>query len=400
MRHRAQPEPKHAILPSAPGGPRLAALPGLLLGLAVVPLVLLLPGGCAQSGYDLPPGGLAPAEAARLSVVVAQTRAQFPELSATGLPYSLRKVPPEEDAARPEPALQGQGVGVTPGLQMGEKPRVQALLLLDKVHYARGELQLTWPEGRQEVLRIAAYDHRGQPAENFDFSYLLLNAQGQARYLVLVGGTYEADGRWYSAYEGTLVIPAESDGVAGWSQAYKLDFGYRQPEPPEYVGLVEQAAQTLRATAAMVRDLERTRQRLADTAQALRELDAPAQAQKPGTPAARQKLQQEQATLRGESEDQTQALEARLVGYFKTRERIEAAYADFAGSNRFRWLDVPGRRKYHLQWQDTVGQNDRVDAQVQQFGTLAPDRHAVRLARQQAQAVVRQHANANRVPQP
>jgi hypothetical protein len=90
----------------------LAALLAPLLLLALLGALLA---GCAGEAARQGPGGMPALQAARISLVVAQTRAQFPELSGGAIPFEPRKPPAATPGSAPELALRGSGVGVQPG---------------------------------------------------------------------------------------------------------------------------------------------------------------------------------------------------------------------------------------------------------------------------------------------
>ena len=404
--------------PTPPVRPRFpVARKPALTGIGLTAAMLLL-SACAGERYDLPPGGLAPSEAAQLSLIAGQTRAQFPSLSEAHLPFALRKPPPEEEAQRPEPALKGEGVSVQPGIQTRDSHTVQALLLLDKTTYARGQLRVRFNGGPEETWRILAYDKRGSPTDDFDFSYLLLDPQGRVRYLVLIGGVFEDGGKRFAGYEGTLVLPGPGGSLSAWERAYKLNFGYRLPIPPVYQEQVDRSERMLSVQNGLLRDLERARDLMRDNERTLEAARASGTAASPApnptgaspaaapaakrapTPAELAALQQALAAAQTRVRTLSEQLETQFLEYFRVRTGIESAYAEFVESNRFRWANRAGQREYHQRWQETESQNARIDEQMARFLRLAPGYEKGMNARLEAQAAVRQYNNRQWLREP
>ena len=206
--------------------------------------------GCA--GKKLAPGGggVAPGVAAAVSAVVAQTRAQFPKLSATGIQYITREAPEKGQEQSPQLVLKGAGVGIAPGIQVSARVPMEIELYLGKPGYDRGyallsfgenlrikgklriEGKLSIGEKKAERWRIAAHDHRGRADEEFEFIYLLASPRGELWYLAVIGGGFEQGGEEFRGMEGTLIVPGEGGTVSKWKRAFKLDFGIRQPAIP------------------------------------------------------------------------------------------------------------------------------------------------------------------------
>ncbi|HEX7927272.1 MAG TPA: hypothetical protein VF678_06760, partial [bacterium] len=207
-------------------------------GIAALVLVLATLCACTPKTTELTGGGFAPGDGNKLSMAFAQARAQFPELSAQGLPYVMREA---QGKAAPELALQGSGVGFSRGLQLTERTKGAIKVFLDKATYAQGYVAVQLDGSGEQTWPIVAYELRGKASDRFEFSYLLAAPDGALRYLVLMGGAYAESGKDLLAYEGTLFIPTPGKGLESWARAYKFDFGFKYPAKPEYQVGVDEA---------------------------------------------------------------------------------------------------------------------------------------------------------------
>lgn len=362
-------------------------------------LLALLLGACAGSGLKPGPGGMPASDMARVSLVVGQTRAQFPSLSGTELPYETRK-PPEGPGAEPEPALFGTGAGVQRGIQTGERPRIRVELYLEKRNYAGGHARLTLADGSKERWDVVAFDQRGEADERFDFTYLLSDPEGRMRYLVVIGGSYESGGTRYHGYEGTLLVPGVGHDLQNWTRAYKVDFGYRYPVTPTYQSLVEQADSLFDKLDRNARDLKRLRSEEAGLAGDLAEARAqPATGEEAQQAQARRTdLEKQLGQVRARTKDLAAAMEQELLTYFGLRGQIADAYAAFVETNPYRWRDLEGKQAYYDAWKPVEFHHPRIDELVEAYLPAAPHPDRVREARTAAMAKVVQQNNWEKFP--
>ncbi len=358
-------------------------------------LVLLLALGsalaaCSSQGGRQGPGGVPAALAAKVSLVVAQTRSQFPELSGADIPYDAITPPDAASAGEPELALLGDGVGVEPGLQTDVRPRVKAALYLDKHAYARGTLELT-PQGQPaERWSIVAYDQVGSPGKTFNFTYVMANPAGQLRYLVLIGGRYSKDGADWLGYEGTLIQPGPDNDLERWTRAFKLDFGYRLPLVPAHQPKVERAE---RLFGELGRDMARLGRLRESISAAEGDLATLRNSEVPPEQAAgrEQRIADAQSQLevqRSERDALVNRTEATFVEYYGLRQAIEGDYAAFTRSNRYLWLDTDGRQDFYDRWKVVEYHHPRIDALVSDFLTYKEHGGQVLDARKAAMAAI------------
>jgi len=364
---------------------------GLMLALALGVALA----ACSSQGGRQGPGGVPAALTAKVSLVVAQTRSQFPELSGADIPYDAITPPDAASAGEPELALQGSGVGVEPGLQTGSRPHALVALYLDKRAYARGTLELT-PQGQPaERWSIVAYDQVGSPAKSFSFTYVMANPAGQLRYLVLIGGRYRKDGADWLGYEGTLIQPGPDNDLERWVRAFKLDFGYRLPLVPAYQPKVEQAERLFSELGRSMARLERLREGLSAAEGDLATLRSsevpPEQAARRG-----QRIADVQARLdaqRGERDALVKRTQAAFVEYYGLRQAIAGDYAAFTRSNRYLWLDTDGRQEFYDRWKVVEFHHPRIDTLVSDFLTVSDQGGPVLDARKAAMAAVTEQDN-------
>lgn len=359
----------------------------------------MLAAGCSNSILGGAAGGIPAADARRLSLIVLQTRSQFPELSGTDLPFKARPAPPE-DGAKPELALQGDGVSVEPGLQSGEHTRLRAALYLDKHDYALGWLEVTVGDRANERWPIVAYDRRGDPQGEFHFIYVLALPDDRLRYLVLIGGPYEKDGERYHGFEGTLIEPGPGRNLEGWRRGYKLDFGYRFPAVPAHQRKVDQAVQAFRDIRADVEKLESLRRRISKAAG---ELDAlrgarpgPEQADANRKAIADQEKRLEE--LNTEHDTLVGTTEKRIVAYYGLRKAIATEFAAYTKSNAYLWLDTQGKQAAYDRWKVVEYHHPKIDELVRTFLTHQPDQARVLDARKAAMAEIWRQDNWSKDP--
>lgn len=395
-------EPFYTPHPARPCPDRLradrlhrSALPGLLaLALA------LAAGACSRAAPDAGPGGMPPLEAARASLVVAQTRSQFPELSGTEIPYETRKPPAEARDTEPEPALRGTGTSVEPGLQRGARERIAVVLHLEKRAYARGFLEVTREGAEPERWRVVAYDHRGQPPERFDYAYVLATPEERVRYLVLLGGRYEADGEAFLGFEGTLIVPGPGGELEAWRRAYKLDFGFRFPVVPAHQRKVEQAVTLFREVERDIARLRRLRKGIAAAEGDVTTLrnTAPAPEDADRHEAALRDAEARLENLQLERDGLVETTGAKLVRYYELRRAIAGEYAAFTQGNRYLWADRAGKQAFYDDWKVVEFHHPQIDNLVSAFLGLANDASRVLDARTAAMDAITRHDNWARNP--
>jgi hypothetical protein len=346
--------------------------------------------GCRQPAGPPPvSGGLARGDAARLSLLVAQSRAQHPELSATGLRPAPRRA--ADGASRPaELALRGNGLGVRPGVQIGEPQPVALALFLDKSHYHAGYARLSFAGQPEETWRIVAYDARGDPKEAFELLYALADPESRVRYLGVLGGYFEQEGRRFLAFEGTLVIPGKGARLEDWERIYKIDFGFKHPAEPLFLAEVERANGLFAGLQQAVAGLGARRDRIELARREREELarQAPSSGQAPGR---EEELARRDAELVGMRDEQTRAAkeaEALLLGYWALRVSIDTHFAEFAESNAYRWHDRAGQQAWYDQWRQVEFHHPRIDEWQRTLAGFLPDGTALDQARAQAMAVI------------
>ncbi|HKI96962.1 MAG TPA: hypothetical protein VKB51_00675 [bacterium] len=374
---------------------------GALLALSVLAPAL---GACSAERTSQGTGGLPALEAARVSLVVAQTRAQFPDLSGTAIPYEPRKPPEKVAGTEPELALRGAAVGVQPGLQTGDKPKAQVALYLDKQAYARGYLELAPAGGKPQRFRIVAYDQRGGPRKDFDFMYVLATPGEQVRYLALIGGRYTQDGEDYLGYEGTLIEPGAGNDLEHWQRAWQIDFGYRLPFVPTHERKVDQAVDLFRQIQRDMDRLESLRGRITEDEAELKTQSAkqpPANETSDQAALRTQRLTNLQSrldALRVERDGLIETAEGRFVKYYGLRKAISEEYVAFTQSNRYLWLDAQGRQDFYDKWKVVEYHHPRIDNMVATFLTFRDHDAKVMDARAAAMAVITKNDNWARDP--
>lgn len=325
---------------------------------------------------------------------------QFPELSGTAIPFDARKSPDDTSGGAPEVALQGEGIGVQPGLQTGERPRIRVTLYLDKKTYANGYLEVTPATGATERWSVVAFDQQGTPRKRFDFTYVLATPAGQLRYLALIGGPYKQDGADYLGYEGTLIEPGAGNDLERWTRAYKLDFGFHFPVVPEHQRKVEQAVSIFRDLQRDMDALESLRERIAA---AEGELATLRNSEVPADQAARREQQiaedeKRLETLRSERDARVKSTEERFVSYYQLRLAISNEFAAFTRSNHYTWLDTAGKQAFYDDWKVVEFHHPRIDDMVSAFLTYEEHGGKVLDARSAAMTVITQNDNWSKDP--
>lgn len=376
--------PPHPAARAGARGPMHGAAAAALLALA------LLLGACAEP-ETLPPaaGGLARGDAARLSLLVRQTRAQFPELSAAGLRQGPQRTPPGDVTERASLTLVGEGQGFRPGVQVEAPQRIRLALYLDKTAYSAGYARVTLDDAPEADWRVVAHDLRGNTAEDFELILMLADAAGTLRYMVVLGGTYaEGDARW-RAFEGTLVVPGAGLRIDRWERLYKIDFGFRYPAVPLYVAEVNQAAELFTRLDRDMRQLETLRRQVRDAEQALDAAETEQQ-----TESRRQALNQARARFGSERDRARDA----LLRYYRLRREIAAHYAEYSESNPYRWKRLAAQQADYDHWKQVEFHHPRIDAIHDQLAGYDENRENLDQARRRMLDVVNRHNNWGRDP--
>ncbi len=329
--------------------------PARLLGAALGMLLA----ACATTELRQGPGGLPAEDAARVSLIVAQTRAQLPGRSATAVPYHARKLPGPGQVGAPELALRGTGVGVTPGLKRGQAPQVDLALYLEKRRYAAGYAKVGLPGAAEEIWPIVAYDQRGDATEAFDFTYVLATPAGNLRYLSVVGGRYEEGDDGFLGFEGTLVVPGAGNDLERWERAFKIDFGYRFPAIPLHQRKVEEAGRIFTELARDIRELERLKASLAARS------DPPPEDQDTGQTSAEAAAKSQ--SLRVAHSSLVDDTERRFLRYYYLRRTLSDDYVAFVTTNHYRWQDRAGKQAIYDAWKAVEFHHPRIDELVTGF---------------------------------
>jgi hypothetical protein len=353
--------------------------------------------GCAAQTAELSAGGFAAGDGGRLSLAVAQSRAQFPELSAQGLAYAMRES--KAGGGAPELALRGTGVGFSRGLQLKERGKGSIQLYLDKATYARGYAVVQLEGGAEEKWPIVAYELRGKAGERFEFSYLLAPPGGGLRYLVLLGGNYTDAGKEVLAYEGTLFIPAAGKPVDEWARAFKFDFGYKYPARAAYLAGVDEAESLFRELQRDVPAIQSLSERAAKTendAASARQTGDGATARRGPDPAA---LAARAGDLKAQLAQKIGETEAKALHYYEVRTAADNAYAAFVLTNPYTWRNIAGQADAYKRWQKVEFHHPAIDKLVETLVTFLPDPKRLESARSQAMALFAKNNNWDKNPE-
>ncbi|MCZ6842682.1 MAG: hypothetical protein O7G32_07615 [SAR324 cluster bacterium] len=362
----------------------------------------LLLAACTASGTLKPTGGgLAGGDAAAVSAVVAQTRAQFPALSAGGLAYTQRDAPAILDDKDLEAVLRGSGVGVSPGVQKGDKASAEFTVFLDKPAYSSGYVKISGEisknDGAEQTWRVVAYEHRGGADEDFEFLYLLRGPGDELRHLAIIGGAFTEGKEKFLGIEGTLVLAGRDGSLKAWQRAFKIDFGQRMPLVPEYQGLVEEAVQLFSRLRKRVPGLESLRARSARAEQELEKLTA-----SPSDAASQAKSQNAQTKLdelRTQYGGELSEAESIMARYFVRREKIAGAYAAFTATNQYTWALPAAQQGFFDTWKEVETHHPRIDDLARQLVGLLDDPGKVNKTRAAAMDAVKRNNNWGRNPE-
>lgn len=349
----------------------------------------LLIHGCASTSLPLSAGGFAAGDGGRLSLAVAQARAQFPELSAQGLAHEARDG--GESQIAPELVLQGDGVGFSRGLQLEERSKAALQLYLDKTSYARGYAAVRLEGREKQTWPIVAYELRGKASGRFEYSYLLAGPEGSLRYLVILGGGYSRDGVERLAFEGILLIPAPGKPLDEWARAYKFDFGFTFPARPDYQAGVAEAE-------ALFRELQRdvlALERLSEREEQVRAEAASARGAGGTGPT---QLEARAADLREQIRRLAAETEAKALRYYQVRTAVDNAYAAFVLTTPYTWRDVEGQSEYYRRWQQVEFHHPVIDDLVARLASRLADPDRLRKTRAEAMALFARNNNWDKDP--
>ncbi len=383
--------------------PRPALLPALLMaaGLALV-------AGCAQRDLDLGRGGLSAEDSAKLSLALAQVRAQAPAERISGLPYVARPEP--EGLPEPELALTGDASGLSRGFQTGPGPRLRLTLYLDKSSYTRGYAKVSRDGGAEQVWRIVAYELRGQADRDFQFTYLLAEPAGGLRTLLLLGGAYREGSADLAAIEGALLLPdpeprSRRYAQAEWQTAFPFAFVLKEPATPAYQALIAQADDLFRELEREVPDLDRLAQRVdAQAAETAAEAGA-----EPGTKAAStpssspsggspRRPEDRRVELEKQLKQRAALAQAKAVHYYQLRSEADTAFSAYLGTNAYTWRDADGQQEAFTRWDKLAKQADPFEERVAHLLPYVPEPNHLEQARAAVLAVVAKNKNESRRP--
>jgi len=345
---------------------------------------LLAMGGCSSiqtSGFMSFPaerGGIASDQVLEVSNVVSRMRSEYPDLSATSVPYEGRSV--SGARALPAPALTGKGRAVSSGEPVSVK------LYLDKSSYSEGYVDVEWNGGARETLPIVAFDNKGRPNEVFDYIYLLRRGEGGLCYLVLVGGEYGGLNVKYVGFEGTLIVPGSNQSLETDAQVYKLDFGFRYPLPPEFEAHVRKAGELSgslykesRTILSKEAELDKVEEEL------VRLRNTPPAEDKAGAQEKRvRELEARATTLKEGGSSDKDYVESVFSEYFSLRRSVSDSYADFLSSNHYLWMDRESQLGYWKQWRKMQAYDEKVEEVFQPFLGLAGNPERLKEDRKQA----------------
>ena len=383
-------------------------LPTLRTGLLTIAGVVVV-AGCAQRDLDLGRGGLSAEDSARLSLALAQVRAQAPPERASGLAYAARPEP--EGLPEPELALTGEASGLGRGFQTGERPRLRLVLYVDKSSYTRGYAKVSRDGGAEEVWRIVSYELRGQADRDFQFTYLLAEPAGGLRTLMLLGGAYREGPAELTAIEGALLLPdpeprSRRYAPAEWQTAFPFAFVLKDPATPAYQTLTAQADTLFRELDREVPDLDRLAQRVEALSQeaaqeAVPETPAPPAAglapdraaRPPADPSAKRRNDLEQ-----QLKQRAALAQAKAVHYYQLRGEADTAFSVYLGTNAYTWRDADGQQDAFTRWGALGKQAAAFEERVAHLLPFVPEPNSLEQAHQAALATVARNKNESRRP--
>ena len=293
--------------------------------------------------------GTAPAvrpfpELPQVAAVVAEARAILPRVPAEARPPALAAPEPAPQPA-PRLALAGEGILLRPSAFPALPQRLRVELWLDERDPPGGYLLVSDAQGNARWPILDAYA-TGRREAAFAVTFRLSDPAARLRYLALLGVPYEAGGQRFRSFEGYLIHPAPGGAVSAQGAIYPIDFGYRQPEPPEPVVRARALEPALAALRAQLSEWQALGVRVAELQDAARRLR---EAQVPAEQAARQRqdladFAARVATGEVERKRAAAALRERLLAAYAGRAGLADAWNAFTESNAYRWRTAPERR--------------------------------------------------------
>jgi len=363
---------------------------------------VLLALGCARHDLDLGRGGVSAEDDARLSLALAQVRAQAPPERVSGLNYVPRAEP--EGLPEPELAVSGEGGSLSRGFQTGETSRVRIALYLDKSSYTRGYAKIGREGTAEELWRIVAFQLRGEAESDFEFTYLLADPGGNLRTLMLLGGMYREGKADRFAIEGVLFLPdleprRKAYAPGEWKTAYQFPFVLGEPVPPQYQTLTSEAGELERQLDRDVEELERLSQRLEALDAEGAKASGSVPPEKEGS-AIQEKAESRRAGLGKQLRERAAQAQANAVNCLHVRALADSAFAAYLRSNAYAWRDADGRQAAFERWDALDKQAGALEERIARLLPYAPEPHVVEEVRAATEAAVAKNRNASRRPAP
>jgi len=345
-----------------PTGQRRAAAgpwPWMRRAVPVLAALAGIGGGCAHNSLDLGRGGLPADDDARWSLALAQARSEAPQDRLSGLVYESRPEP--AGLAGPELALTGEADSLTQGFQTAPRSHLRLSVYLDKSTYTRGYLKVSLDGAAEETWPFVAYQLRGDPGGDFQFTYLAADPAGALRTFMLIGGGFRKNGDDLTAIEGALFLPAERPKTgrfspAAWRTAYPVAFVRDEPRQPAYDVLAARSVEVARDLERLDGELDRVSKRLEGLRTARN--TAPGEAAQPGAPppsggaaaSATPPDEARRADLQLQLHRLAEEAQANAIRYFELRGESDSLFAAYLTGNAYRWRDADGRREAFARW--------------------------------------------------
>lgn len=325
------------------------------LGLRILLPVLFVGAlaACDANRRDAAPGppngrsqGTLP-EVGDLAEIVAETRAILPRIPAHARPVAL---PPAGQGSAPRRVLIGEGRLLRPSAFPRLPHKLVVEVYLDRRSPPGGYLSITDVRTAGAKWPLLSGDTKGDRDGAFTYAFRVSDPARRLRYFVLLAVPYEAGGRAFRAFEGYLIHPANDGALSAQGAIYPIDFGYRQPEPPEPVlaakalaGRIAELQGQYAAWQALARRLEEHE----TSAARLREARVPADQ------AAKQRKDLQEfarriARIEGERRSAAEAMRGGLLSIYRERTALSATWAAFVNSNGYRWRTPAQRRAAYL----------------------------------------------------
>ena len=296
------------------------------------------------------------------------TRIKAPEISATNIIYKEQK---QDSIEAVEPTLALKGVAKS--LKNSNAHNVS--LFMDKPNYHEGKLVIDI-NGTSEIWPIVAFKNRGEYNGNFfEFVYLLSNNRGEMRSLVIVGNEFKEDESRFIAYEGTLIVPGDGPNWKRWSNAYKIDFGYKLPKRTIYSESLLEAKNKAKEVDKQLKSMKKQRAgieaksaAIASLVEKMKTLENKITIQSEIDQKNAEKLLVEEALQTAKIE-----IEKNLIDLIKVRERISYEYAAFVQTNQYTWLPPKEQNKHYKKWQGTASVDTSIDVFMEDLVSFIGD---------------------------